>query len=285
MQETDTLVTPIALVMNGFLNVLETKIPEVNFVYDEGLDVTTAIQKIREKNQREGITDYSVSPLFAFRRSVLRYPESGAGRRSVVFDAKSEIVDDKVTLYHTMHGEFDLEFTFYNQNMSGQEFFYRSHETGQPSWSTSFISFSTGHPTVTLSIPFNRGILVGYLNLAALEGIIAKVKVSSHGYACVTDRDGTVIAYPEQMKVSQRLNIRDFEFVWQGLNDREGTFRGRLEGIDTLSSVVIVPQTHWLVAVNQPIVDAYMPVRRIRNILLIGSSAAIILAIGIALVR
>jgi PAS domain S-box-containing protein len=173
---------------------------------------------------------------------------------------------------------------FLHNDMSGQGFFYIPHENGQPYWSPSFISFNTGNPTLTLSLPFNDGILVGYLNLATLKGIIAKVKISPRGYACVTDRDGTVIADPDQTKVSQRLNIGHLKFVQQGLSGDEGTFRYRVEGTEELSSVVIVPQTHWLVAVNQPIADAYASVRRIRNILLAGSSAAIILAISIALI-
>lgn len=169
-------------------------------------------------------------------------------------------------------------------DMSGQPFFQFSFQHRQPYWSPTFISPQTGNPTLTVSLAIEQGIVVGYLDLTILNDIIDKIKIATSGYACIADKDGTVIAHPNQDFVSQRLNVQDLEGVRQGMQGNEGTFEYVFEGDDKLGSIAIVPQTRWLVAVVQPIEEAYASVRRMRTILFAGLSVAILLAVFIALV-
>ncbi len=168
-------------------------------------------------------------------------------------------------------------------DMTGQAFFQVTAQLNRPYWSTTFISMHTGQPALTLSIPVKQGILAGYLNLAILNSVIAKVKIGLHGYAWITDRDGTIIAHPNKSFISQRTKVKYLSGIQQALHDNEGTFEYHVEGSDRLGSAVIVPQTHWIVAVTQPVEEAYASLKKIRTILLTGTSAALALALLIAL--
>jgi len=50
--------------------------------------------------------------------------------------------------------------------------------------------------------------LVGDLNLSALNDVIDRVKIGKHGYAAITDNDGTAIAHRNRGFVSERLNVK-----------------------------------------------------------------------------
>jgi len=168
-------------------------------------------------------------------------------------------------------------------DMSGQDFFTMGAERRTPYWSPTFISMQTGQATLTLSLPSERGMLVGYLNLAVLNAVTDKVKGGSRGTAWIADKDGTLIAYPDRALVAQRMNVGHLNVVQQALKGYAGMSAYRFEGMYRLGSAVIVPHTGWIVAVSQPADDAYAPLRRIRTMLLTGISAAGAFAVIIAL--
>jgi two-component system sensor kinase FixL len=176
----------------------------------------------------------------------------------------------------------------YNEDLLGsdlsrQDFFRRTQERQQPYWSPTFLSVRTGQPTLTLSIPAPDGMIVGYLDLTVLNAIIAKVKIGSSGYAGIADHDGTVIAHPNRALVAQRLNVQYLPIVQQAWQGIEGTFPYRFDDTDKLGSVVLVPSTHWLVVVIQPVTEAYAAIYRIRAVFWVGLLIAIALAISVAL--
>lgn len=173
---------------------------------------------------------------------------------------------------------------FVDIDMSGHTFFRKTRESRQPYWSPTFISMQTSHPTLTVSIRTALNLIIGYLNLSTLNSMIEKVKIGTEGYAAITDRDGIVIAHPNPSFVSQRLSIQSFYPVQQAMQGREGTFEYSIEGIDRLGSVIIIPHTGWIVAVIQPVGEAYASVRKIRFVLWVGIVVALVLACITALI-
>jgi signal transduction histidine kinase/DNA-binding response OmpR family regulator len=172
---------------------------------------------------------------------------------------------------------------FVGIDMSGHAFFRMTNELRKPYWSPTFISMQTGQPTVTLSLPLRQGMLVGYVNLAVLNSITDKIKIGSQGYAAISDQDGTAIAHPNRSFVSERVNLQNIDLFSHGFAGSEGSFRYHFMGEDKLCSIAIVSKTHWMVAVIQPVEQAFAQVRKIRNIIWAGTLAAIALAIMIAL--
>ncbi len=171
-------------------------------------------------------------------------------------------------------------------DMSNRRFFRRTRETGAPFWSSTFISIHTGKPTLTLSLPFRRGALVGYLNLDRLNGISDRVNIGDSGYALVVDREGTLIAHPDRSLVAEQVNIRDNPAIAQGLAGKEGTVKADHRGKDQFYSVAFVHDPGWAVGVVQPVSEALKPVAKGRRIILAGAGLALLigafLALGVA---
>ncbi len=190
------------------------------------------------------------------------------------------VIDHSGTVRHL--APYDKNFV--GNDMSGHAFFQITGKSDRVYWSPAFISLQTGQPTLTVSIPISQGMIVGYLNLAALNAITAKIAIGPHGYAWICDKDGTLIAHPDSALVDQRLNMRRLNVVQQAMKGNEGTFQYRFKGMERLGSAVIVPHIYWIVTVTQPVEEAYAPVRGIRKILWAGTSVAISLAMLIALV-
>jgi signal transduction histidine kinase/DNA-binding NarL/FixJ family response regulator len=172
---------------------------------------------------------------------------------------------------------------FLGFDMSGHGFFKLTNELHEPYWSPTFISMQTGQPTLTLSLPLRQGMLVGYVNLAVLNSITDRIKIGSTGYAAISDQDGSAIAHPNRSYVSRRVNLRNIDLFSQGFEGKEGSFRYHFMGDEKLSSIAIVSKTHWMIAVIQPVEQAFAQVKRLRNIIWTGTLAAIVLAIIIAL--
>ncbi|MBF0287032.1 MAG: PAS domain-containing protein [SAR324 cluster bacterium] len=176
-----------------------------------------------------------------------------------------------------------LNLDFLGMDMSGQSFFQTSNIHGGPYWSETFISLDTGNPTLTLSIPIERGMLVGFLNLDVLGYITEKIKIGLNGYGMVVDQNGIVIGHPDSELVAQRTNLRHMEMIEKGLAAQEGTYEYRLEGVLNISSVGTVAHSGWLVVITQTAKDAFAPIRHISTTILVGISTALVLALLISL--
>lgn len=166
---------------------------------------------------------------------------------------------------------------------SAQEFFTTPIGTDAPHWSLTSISLQTGNPTLTVSLSLKEGRLVGFLNLDVLHAITKKISIGAQGYAAIIDRDGTIIAHPDQSVVAQRNNAGDIELVQQGLQGHEVTMTYYARKTEYIGCVALVPMTRWIVIVTQPVDEAFAGVRRMREILGGGILAATVFALLIAL--
>ena len=166
---------------------------------------------------------------------------------------------------------------------SAQEFFQAPADVHAPHWSLTAISMQTGNPTLSVSVPLKSGRLVGFLNLAALHAIIAKMSIGAHGYAAITDRDGTIIAHPNPSVVAQRENAGHLELVRQGLRGYEGSMAYQANNTEYVGCVARVRPTRWIVVVTQPVDEAFAGVRKMREILgggiLLASAFALLTAL------
>ncbi len=177
----------------------------------------------------------------------------------------------------------------YDENISGldmsnQTYYQESIKAKTSYWSQTFISPQAEQPTLTVTLPMKRGLVVGHLYLSDLSKTINKIKLGENGYAAIADNDGTIIAHQNLKFVAERLNVKNLPPVSHGMKGIEGTFKYNFRGLDKMGSVAIVPHTRWIVVVSQPIDEALAPVYTIRNIIIGGSIAAIILAVLISLI-
>ena len=167
-------------------------------------------------------------------------------------------------------------------SISGHEYFKIVKAINRPYWSQTFISPQTGKPTLTLSMPLKDGILVGHLNLEALNSIIENVNIGTDAYAAVTDNNGITIGHMNKTLVSERFSLHSLEPILSGMSGSEGTYVYDFNGMEYLGSVSIVEQTHWIVLVAQAVDKAFASLVRIRNFILAGIICSILFALTLA---
>ncbi len=167
---------------------------------------------------------------------------------------------------------------YIGNDLSYQPYFQVTLKSKKPYWSSTFISSRTGKPAVALGKPIKDGVIVGYLDLDALNAIIDKIKIGANGYAAISDQDGTTIAHPKRKFVYERLKVRNLNVIRQGLAGKEGTFNFRFRGIDKLGSVAIIPPAGWLVIVLQPSKEAFASIKKIEILIWAGVAIAAIFA-------
>ncbi len=76
---------------------------------------------------------------------------------------------------------------YVDMNLSEQYFYKETVNTGKTRWSKTFISMSTGYPTVAVTFPLTTGMIVGYLNLARLSKIVEDMWLGESGYASIIE--------------------------------------------------------------------------------------------------
>ncbi len=234
---------------------------EVERFLDEPLDILIRIEDIIDKKEmipEAKINDYLDSIV----------------DNSDIYDL-IQIVDQNGIIKHLAPFDQDI----LEVSISGHEYYKITKEINSPYWSRTFISPQTGRPTLTLSMPFKKGMIIGHLNLEALNSIIDNVNLGINSYAAVTDNNGITIGHLNPTLVSERFSLHSLKPIQSGMSGIEGTFLYKFNGLEYLGSVSVVEHTHWVVLVAQSVDIAFAPIEKIRNFIFAG----IICSIGIAL--
>ncbi len=163
------------------------------------------------------------------------------------------------------------------RDLSGLEIFKKAVRSGKPAWSKTFISAENSQAALTLAYPFESGVLLGTINLGPLNDIADRIG-EDNGYAYIVNHEGRMIVHPDRSLVTNQEDVKNLSIVKGGLEGKFGTYRYMFRGAERLGSVVIIPETGWLVAVAERTDVAFAPIVRLQKILLAGMLAAIALA-------
>jgi PAS domain S-box-containing protein len=171
---------------------------------------------------------------------------------------------------------------FSGMNMSNQEYFTElsPSSAGETYWSSSFISGQTGRPSVAASLVSGNYIVVGFIDLSFLNSIIGTITIDETGFAFITDRKGTLIAYPDRTLVYRQRNIRSLIETEKKLQPipeaRQYTDRSE----QRIVSVIKEPHTGWTIGLMQERREAYSTIFFLITILAI----AVTITAGLALI-
>jgi PAS domain S-box-containing protein len=136
-------------------------------------------------------------------------------------------------------------------DLSEAEHIAAARRLKQSTWSDTYISPVTGELTLSLTLPFERGMVVGNFNLGDLTRIIEHDLSLSHDRAYLVNGKGRVIANSRKAMALQQVNISDLPVVRAGLEGREGVYEYDVEGVAFIGAVVIIRETEWLVIVQR----------------------------------
>lgn len=190
-----------------------------------------------------------------------------------------EIINDHGIVTHVAPRKSDC----LGMDMSAQQFYQVTHQSRQNYWSSMLISLQTGQPTIVISRPLQKGMVVGYLNLARVVDITDRVTLGSDSWVAILDQNGTLIAHTDRALVYQHSNIRNNPGVKKGLAGKPGVIRYDESGKPLLAIVSIIPETSWPVVITQSLNEAFTPLVYARNFFIGGIIVALFLAISFAI--
>ncbi len=162
-------------------------------------------------------------------------------------------------------------------DLSEAEHISAARRLKQYTWSDTYISPVTGEPTLSLTMPFERGMVVGNFNLGDLSRVVESSFPWSHDRAYLVNSKGRVIAHPQKAMVAQQVNISDLPVVRAGLEGREGVYEYDVEGVAVIGAVVIIPETGWLVIVERDKSQVFRFVRNMERVLVLAFVGTLVL--------
>lgn len=129
------------------------------------------------------------------------------------------------------------------------------------------VQFRDGsEPTMTIAMAARGaqgGVLLAQVDLRQIHATVTGIQVGSTGYAYIVDRDGQLIAHPDQIQVLRRLDLRNSPAV--SAARRSGPARGTtltrdIGGQYVLSAASTVTGPGWWVFARQPAREAFSPI-------------------------
>jgi adenylate cyclase len=157
------------------------------------------------------------------------------------------------------------------------------------------VTFAGGsEPFMSVAVAGNRraaGVVVAEVNLKLIWELISAIRVGRTGHAFVVDEPGRLIAHPDMSRVLQGANAATLAAIdsLRAALDTAGDAAVATTGIDDVTIAVAmapVPGVDWLVLVEQPLAEAFAPIRqalwRTAVLLLLGTALAAALAYWLA---
>jgi len=135
------------------------------------------------------------------------------------------------------------------------------------------------------------GVTAAEVNLKFIWDVVSQIKIGKAGQAFVVDGQGALIAHPDISLVLQKTDLTRLDQVKRALAasphpgqpDLEGTIARNLRGQQVLTAHTTIPSLGWTVFVEQPLEEAFEPLRasvkRTVLLLLLG----IVLSVGASL--
>ena len=113
------------------------------------------------------------------------------------------------------------------------------------------VAKGTGNKSIVIGVPILdtsgvlHGVLLGVVELKYLNNYIAQTKLGETGYAFLVDKEGKVLAHPDNVLVEQMADISNLEPVKLAISGQEGVSEYESQGIRKLAGFSFVPNSRW----------------------------------------
>jgi PAS domain S-box-containing protein len=162
-------------------------------------------------------------------------------------------------------------------DLSEAEHIAAARRLQQHTWSDTYISPLTGEPTLSLTIPFERGLVAGNFNFSDLTRAVEQHLPWPHDRFYLVNSKGRVIAHPRKSLVLEQVNVSDLPVVRAGLEGREGVYQYDVEGTSFIGAVAIIPETGWLVIVERDKDEVLHTFRSMQRVFSVAFVSALLL--------
>ncbi len=148
-----------------------------------------------------------------------------------------------------------------NLDLSKNKVFTEPIRSKGPYWSPAFISSDSSLPAVAISIPFENGVMAGFLSLENLSRAAAKIAHGKEIQITITDQTASFIAHYKDELVYQRgydPNYARFRQTYDGkLINEVITYKGQ----SMFVTAGMIPRTEWAIVFYQPVNEVFYPIR------------------------
>ena len=143
-------------------------------------------------------------------------------------------------------------------------------------------------PYMSIAMPqAGGGVTVAEVNLKFIWDVVSRIKVGKAGLAYTVDSGGVLIAHPDISLVLQQTSLADLAQVKAALARGEVTIAKDVKGRDVLTAYSVIAPLGWVVIVEQPLEEAFEPLRAsaYRTILMVGLGIALSVVASAVLAR
>ncbi len=147
-------------------------------------------------------------------------------------------------------------------------------------------------PYMTIALPqAGGGVTAAEVNLKFIWEVVSKIKVGQAGLAYVVDGGGALIAHPDISLVLQKRNLAGLAQVKAALTDVPGddevTIAKDLKGHDVLTAHARIATLGWVVLIEQPLEEAFAPLRAsaYRTVILVALGIVLAAVASVVLAR
>lgn len=151
---------------------------------------------------------------------------------------------------------------------SQRPYVLRAREGGQPVWSDSFLSLTSGKVSAAYVVPIGRRVLVAELNLYELARQLQLLAVTSRARPTVIDAMGNIISGSELDSGAQQSNLGHHLIVQAQAEGNERILNYSLGGVDYVGRVVRIRSTNWWVFASLPVEEAFSALTTLSRFLL-----------------
>jgi methyl-accepting chemotaxis protein len=150
---------------------------------------------------------------------------------------------------------------------------------GNTFFSDVYISASTHAPCVTIYTPIKTktgailGLMSADISLSSIQDIVNSAKIGNTGYIDVVDKQGVLIAHPNQEQVLKKESVADRNYIARALKGKSGSVTAKAtNGAEALTVFAPIPKYNWAIA-------AYMPTSEIQHAIITSLLLTILLSL------
>lgn len=239
----------IPLVVYGFITINNQADLITSYSYDEKDEMA---ESIRDQAENIIISSEDIIHLAAEARSLKNLDINQMESYLDTMVKKSEYIENAFVI--NQKGKEIYKTSGESKNHFEQQYFERAL-AGKNAFSEVMISDLFESPIVIHTTPIRKdgeviGVLGASLDLAYLSKLAEDNSPGKTGYGFVVNKNGQVIAHPDQEKVMDLHDYSDLKPVKQVIEGKDGNLVFNYNGTETLASYVPIEETGWGVVIQ-----------------------------------
>jgi len=163
-------------------------------------------------------------------------------------------------------------------DLSRRIFFEKLKNSGQPTWSDTYLSATSGKLTVAYTMPSTDFYLTGEIELEQLSRFIDRISSTDQMQIMIIDSIGALVAHPNPDLTGQQLNLSNLQIVRTAMHGKTDLQQFDYRGQHLVGMAIPIRPLGWIALVAQPSRVAYASSSAFSIVVLLALALGLILA-------